>query len=637
MTHDLRSQQTAENESYAMLGSGDAADHPAMRVITRVRLEILVRELYIARAWRRPWPKPCLESIDGLMVIEVMPIRFAHSFTLIRALIVLIVSALSSQCQPSPAGEETARRDLFVEIHDQVGLDFTHVHGGSGQRYMVETMGAGGGFLDYDNDGWLDIYLIQSGPLPGFPDQRPRSNRLFHNNRDGSFTDVTEASGVGDTDYGMGCCFGDINNDGFIDIFITNFGPNQLYLNNGNGTFTNVTEKARVGDPRWSSGCAFADYDGDGFLDLYVVNYVNFALDHHILCGSPNLRTYCHPDVYDGVSDILYRNNGDGTFTDVTRPAGVLNDNKDQSKGLGVVWTDYDNDGDPDIYVANDSTPNFLYRNNGNGTFTEVAVAAGCAYNEAGMTEAGMGVDAGDYDGNGTFDIFVTHLDFETNTLYRNNGGLSFEDWSAVSGLGPPSLTRVGFGTNFFDYDNDGDLDIYVVNGHILDNIAQKNSTLSYAQQNQLYQNMGRGQFKDISQQAGQFFQTSWVGRGAAFGDVDNDGDIDILVTNCNQRALLLRNETGNRNNWIMLKLASRHRGRDAIGAKVKVVASDLMQIEEARSGSSYLSQGDLRVHFGLGSHQRLDHIEIRWPEGAVQQIPGDQIRINQITTIHQP
>ncbi|HWP43746.1 MAG TPA: CRTAC1 family protein [Blastocatellia bacterium] len=550
----------------------------------------------------------------------------------------LALSLLTCQCQtPSlDRGEaQGASREVFIEIHEQAGLDFTHVHGGSGKKYMIETMGAGGGFLDYDNDGFLDIYLIQSGPLPGFPDQRPLSNKLFRNNGDGTFADVTEAAGVGDTGYGMGCCFGDIDNDGFTDIFITNFGPNKLYRNNGDGTFTDITDRAGVGDPRWGTSCAFADYDRDGYLDLYVVNYVDFSLDNNKHCGPPDRPEYCHPDVYNGVPDILYHNNGDGTFTDVTLKSGAYNADKAEGKGLGVVWTDYDDDGDPDIYVANDSTRNFLYRNNGDGTFTDVAVVTGCAYNERGMTEAGMGVDSGDVDGDGRFDFFLTHLNFETNTLYRNAGGL-FEDWTTVSGIGPPSLPMVGFGTGLFDFDNDGDLDAYVANGHIIDNISERNTSITYAQPDQLFENVGGGRFVEITSRAGAYFQTRWVGRGAAFGDIDNDGDLDILVTNCNQRALLLRNEVGNKNNWITLKLASRHRGRDAIGALVKLVTDRSAQVEEVRSGTSYLSQCDMRLQFGLGDQRQIDRLEIRWPDGQTQVVAGDKLKINQAITINQ-
>ncbi|MCS6805482.1 MAG: CRTAC1 family protein [Acidobacteriota bacterium] len=571
------------------------------------------------------------------MMVSTLGRRLVHAPWFVSALIGVTFCSVLCGCQRQSAGPASGSVHLFVPVQDQAGLLFTHVHGGSGRKYMIETMGSGGGFLDYDNDGWLDIYLVQSGPLPGFSDQTPLPNKLYRNNGDGTFTDVTEQAGLGDTSYGMGCAFGDIDNDGFIDIFVTNFGPNKLYRNNGDGTFTDVTERAGVGDPRWGSSAAFADYDGDGFLDLYVVNYVNFSLDRNIYCGEPGLQTYCHPDVYDGVPDILYRNNGDGTFTDVTRQAGLYIDAKDQSKGLGVVWSDYDNDGDADIFVANDSTRQFLFRNNGNGTFTEIGVSAGFAYNGQGKTTAGMGIDAGDYNGDGFFDLFITNLDFETNTLYHSLGDGSFEDRTDTTGLAAPSLTRVGFGTNFFDFDNDGDVDLFVANGHIIDNIARQNPSLSYEQPAQLYENLGRGPFADISARAGAFFRTPWVGRGAAFGDVDNDGDVDILQTNNNQRALLLRNEIGHRQNWVMLKLASRHRGRDAIGARVTLVAGDLTQIEEVRSGSSYLSQNDLRVHFGIGNRQTIDYIEIRWPEGLRQRLSGEQVRINQITTISQP
>jgi len=374
-------------------------------------------------------------------------------------------------------------RVLFREVQEQVGLKFLHRHGGTGEKYFIETMGAGCGILDFDSDGWQDIYLVQSGPVPRAGNRKSAANRLFRNQGDGTFIDVTEQSGAGDTGYGVGCCFGDFDNDGYVDIFVTNFGPNQLYRNNGDGTFTNVTEQVGVADERWATSAAFADYDRDGDLDLYVANFVTYSMENRIRCGPPEFREYCSPDNYPGCPDILYRNNGDGTFTDVTEESGVFNDHPDESKGLGVVWCDYDNDGDQDIYIANDSTPNFLYRNNGDGTFTDVALEAGAAYNNDGQTESSMGVDAGDYNWDGFLDIFLTHWQRETNTLYRYDPAGFFVDYTLRSNLGIPSLNMVGWGTKFFDYDNDGWLDIFVANGHTLEGAAllSPNSGITYA------------------------------------------------------------------------------------------------------------------------------------------------------------
>jgi hypothetical protein len=408
----------------------------------------------------------------------------------------------------------------FREIQREAGLSFVHRHGGTGKKLMPESMGSGGGFLDYDNDGWQDIYLVQSGSLEGQPVDGPAGNRMFRNNGDLSFTDVTDHAGVGDTGYGMGCTFGDYDNDGHVDIYVTNFGPNRLYHNNGDGTFTDVTERSGVGDDRSGASAAFGDYDRDGDLDLYVVNYVLYTIEGNLRCGPVDILAYCHPDVYDGVPALLYRNNGDGTFTDIARASGTANESPDESKGLGVVWLDYDDDGDPDIYVANDSTPNFLFRNNGDGTFTDVALQTGTAFNADGKTEAGMGLEARDFDGDGDLDVIVTHLEGETNTMYRNDGGGFFMDATTPTRLSMASLRKVGFGILFVDYDNDGWLDLFIANGHIIEAIERirPGSGSYHAQANQLLRNDGRGSFTDVSAESGSHFATRRVSRGAAYG-----------------------------------------------------------------------------------------------------------------------
>jgi len=504
----------------------------------------------------------------------------------------------------------------FVEVTSQAGIAFTHHNGASGQKHLVETMGSGAAFFDYNSDGYLDVYVVNSADLSG--EGVGPGNVLYRNNGNGTFTDVTRAAGVGDKGCGMGVCAADYDNDGDQDLYITNFAANVLYRNNGDGTFTEVTGLAGVGDARWGSSCAFADYDNDGDLDLYVANYLDFTLVKNKWCGrhEEGFRTYCHPDNFDGIADVLYRNNDDGTFTNVTQVAGVFNSS---GKGLGVIFGDYDNDGNLDIFVANDSTANFLYHNNGNGTFTVVGVLSGVAYNGEGRAEAGMGVDLADYNNDGLLDLFVTNFDFETNTLYRNHGRGFFTDVTDLAGLGEDREPYMGWGTKLFDYDNDGDLDLFIANGHLLDNVHLYSDVTTHEQGNQLFRNEGGSRFTEVTLSSGQGLLAKKVGRGAAFGDYDNDGDTDIFIVNNNQEATLLRNNGGNHGHWLMVKAVGTKSNRDGIGARIKVVAGALTQIAEVRSGSSYLSQNDLRLLFGLGSRKAVDRVEIRWPSGMVE------------------
>ncbi len=509
-----------------------------------------------------------------------------------------------------------AEEILFEDITEKAGIRFVHQHGGSGRKYMVETMGSGACFLDYDGDGDPDLYLVQGAALPGFEGSGPLHNVLYENRgpgRDGMvrFSPAAKA-GVEDTGWGMGCAVGDVDGDGDLDLLVTNFGSDVLYRNNGDGTFTDITRAAGVGDPRWSASAAFGDADGDGDLDLYVTHYVDLTVENNRPCGDllDGRRSYCHPNAYSPVDDSFYRNRGDGTFVedkDAARPRAPGN-------GLGVVWSDLDQDGRPDIYVANDGSPNFLFLNRG-GMFEEIALLSGCAVNDDGVSEAGMGVQAEDFDGDGHTDLFVTHLGMETNTLYRNLGSGQFVDWSLPSGVGAISFRLVGFGTVALDYDLDGDLDLMVANGHILDDAPRYWSNVTYAQPLHLLENNGQGRFREVGAQHGTIFSKPLVGRGLALADVDGDGDLDAVVTTSNGPVHLLqaRGATGS---WIQLDLRQAGPNPFAIGAQVTIRAGALTQIREVRSASSYLSQSDGTLHAGLGD-QRQAQVDVRWPGGG--------------------
>jgi hypothetical protein len=510
----------------------------------------------------------------------------------------------------------------FEDITDTAGLTFVHYNGATEEKYVVECMGSGGGFFDYDSDGDLDIYLLNGAPLPGsVASDPPPANKLYRNDGDGKFIDVTAASGVGDTGYGMGLTAADIDNDGDVDLYVTNFGPNVFYRNNGDGTFTDITEQTGTVSPDWSASAAFGDYDADGFLDLFVTNYVDFSLDNHKFCGNlaKNIKAYCHPDVYNAVPSLLFKNNGDVTFSDVTREAGIWQ--TEDGKGLGVVWGDYDNDGDADIYVANDSMTNFLYQNDGDGKFTDMTLLAGVGYSEDGQAMAGMGTDMADYDADGWLDVVVTNLDFEYNSIYRGDSSGVFTDVSYNSGLAEPSINYVGFGTFFFDFDNDSWQDIFVANGHIVDNIELFNSVSTYAQPNFVLKNKGDGSLVESSSELGDAVIAETVARGAAPGDIDGDGDEDVLVTQCGRTAQLLRNDGGNGNSWIALRLVGRRSNRDAVGARVTVRLGEKTFMKEVKTGVSYLSQRSFVLLFGLGGADAAEGVAVRWPSGEVQEL----------------
>ncbi len=515
----------------------------------------------------------------------------------------------------------------FVEVAEESGIRFVHTDGESGERLFNEQYGSGGGFFDYDNDGDLDIYLInacrqgtQAADVP------PATNRLYRNNGDGSFTDVTDIAGVGDTRYGVGAATGDYDNDGDIDLYLTNYGANALYRNNGDGSFTDVAPAAQVADTGWGTGCAFADFNKDGFLELYVSNYADYTVGVGKPCYRHNVLVYCGPSSYPPQSDRFYLNNRDGTFTDATDSSGLSG--VPAAHGLGVAVGDTDNDGDPDIYVANDQDFNFLFENRGDGTFEEVGLLAGVSCSDTGKAEAGMGVALADYDNDGRVDITVSNFQNETNTLYHNEGDNFFSDVTIPAGIAEHTHRYLGWGILFLDYDNDGYKDIFVANGHTMDNIAAVDSSTTAPQRNRLFRNLGDGRFADVTAEMGTGLALIKTSRAAAFGDYDDDGDLDILVTNWNQQVDLLRNEGGNRNNWIQVQAIGTKSNRSAIGARVKIVTGEQTQYATVKSSGSYLAFSDLRVHFGVGRAGRIDLLEIRWPSGLVTTATG--LSVNQ-------
>jgi hypothetical protein len=529
----------------------------------------------------------------------------------------------------SPLGNAQSTKIQFTDITKSAGITFKHV-ASPDKRYIVESMSGGVAFIDYDNDGDLDIFLVNSLTVDLVKSKTRTKSDLYRNDGDGKFTDVSVKAGVSDIGWGMGVTVGDYNNDGFEDIYVTCLGPNHLLKNNGNGTFTDVTEKAGVGDPRWSTGASFFDYDRDGDLDLFVTNYVDFDLNNlpefgqGKSCQYKSIPVQCGPRGLKGAGDSLYRNNGDGTFTDVSKQAGVADENG--FYGLGVITSDFDDDGLIDIFVANDSTPNFHYRNQGNGTFKEIGFIAGTAVNENGSEQGSMGVTVGDYDHDGKLDLFVTNFADEYNVLYHNNGNNSFTDLSYAAQVAAVSLPYVGWGTKFFDYDNDGWVDLFVANGHVYPQLP------SYRQRRLIHKNNRDGTFTEVTAQFGAVLSESRASRGVAFGDIDNDGDVDLLITDLDGPPQLLRNDGGNANNSILIKTLGVKSNRSGIGARVKVVAGDLSQVDEVRSGDSYISQSDLRLHFGLEKRTKVDLIEVRWPSGIVDKITG--LGVNKIVTI---
>jgi enediyne biosynthesis protein E4 len=549
-------------------------------------------------------------------------------------ILLLIFMLIIPGCQSNKSSSGTHKKpvatvpapndDYFQEIGKEIGLDFIHSIGDKELSNIVESSGAGAAFLDYDQDGFIDLYVCNGTWVKGLssdakPEKMPE-NHLYHNRGDGTYEDVTRKAGVGGPWYSMGVTVGDYNNDGFPDMYVSNYGTNVLYKNNANGTFTDVTGRAKVAgkETEFNTGAVWLDYDNDGFLDLYVGKYLNF---------DPNYKYYYAPDgfpgpmAYDAQPDVLYHNNGDGTFEDVTKKMGIIDLD---GRAMGVGAADYDDDGFVDIYVANDHSMNYLWHNNGGKGFTDVGTPSGTAFGQSGESAVSMSVDFADYLGNGMMDMFIS--DDKYCRLYENMGNGIFSDRSYPSGIAMPAGQFVGWSSSFIDYNNDGKVDIYKVNG------ALKHL---YGQEDQLFENMGDGKFKDVSTESGKYFMTKLVGRGACFGDYDNDGDIDAYIVNLNERGAFLRNNKGNQNNWIILNLIGTTSNRDGIGARIKVTSGSIVQTNQKKSTTGYLSQNDPRIHFGLAKNEMVEKIEIKWPSGKLQLL--ENIKVNQVLTVKEP
>jgi hypothetical protein len=530
-----------------------------------------------------------------------------------------VASALSGQAPTSPPASSPV---AFRDITQKAGIHFVHNNAAFGKKYLPETMGPGVAFIDYDNDGWQDIFVVNGTDWPGRPSKHS-TPKLYHNNHDGTFTDVTHKAGLDVELFGMGVAVGDYDNDGFDDLFITTLGQSRLFHNNGDGTFTDVTQKAGLMGPKeFSTSAAWIDYDKDGKLDLVVANYVQWSLEGDLYCTlDGKSKSYCTPESYKGTSVRLWHNRGDGTFEDATKKAGLA---EPTSKTLGIAILDYDNDGWPDILFSNDTQPNKLYRNNGNGTFTEKAVVAGIAFSEDGVARAGMGVDAADYDRSGAASILITNFANQMLSLYHNEGKGLFVDEAPRSEVGRATLLTLGFGCFFFDYDLDGWPDIFIANGHIDGDIQRVQPNVKYAMPPHLFRNVGKGNFQEVTKTLGTAFNTPRVGRGAAYGDINNDGRQDLLLSTNGGPVFLFENDAvpgSPANKSLRIKLVGTKSNRDGIGTIVKLTAGGTTESQMMRSGSSYLSASELVLTYGLGQLNQADAIEIRWPSGEVDKL----------------
>ena len=537
------------------------------------------------------------------------------------------VWVLSAQVATKAEGTVPVR---YTDVRESAKITFQQDSTQTEEKYYLETMGTGVAWIDYDQDGLMDLFFVQSGTTDIYKPQHPLRCALYHNNGDGTFTDVTEKTGLGgEGHYGQGVAVGDFDNDGYPDLYVTGYGRAILYHNNGNGTFTDVTAKAGVADEGgWSTSAGWFDYDKDGWLDLVVANYIEWSPKNNLWCGErrPGYRSYCHPANYKGQHIKLYHNNHDGTFTDVSDASGV---GKPEAKGMGVVLADFNNDGWPDIAIANDSWPNFLFINKHNGTFEDVSLASGIAASEDGRYEAGMGIDAADVDGDGWQDVYITHLDFELNRLYRNSQDGTFTDETFRSGLGNKAILMSGVAMKFLDYDNDGWNDIVQINGSMLDNISLYHPEVTYKEPMLMFRNLGQGHFAKVSDSLGPDFTRPIAGRGLATADYDNDGDIDIVTNNRGDFPFLMRNDGGSANHWLTVLLIGTKSNRDGTGASLKLTSEGFVHVEQAKGGGSYMSASDPRIHFGLGKRKRIESLEITWPSGQIDRltdVPIDQI-----------
>ena len=514
---------------------------------------------------------------------------------------------------------------ILTDVTSRTGITFVHTDGGCGNRYIMETVTAGLALFDYDNDGDIDIYFLNGAPLKGTPvssvedrngGKTPPKNALYRNDGGWKFTDVTEKAGVGDTGYGLGVAVGDYDNDGDQDIYLNNYGLNILYRNNGDGTFTDVTKRAGVEDspPHVGAGACFLDMDKDGDLDLFVAHYLEFSYDKHVTTTTRGIPVYANPRFYRPVPDVLYRNNGDGTFTNVSDSCGI---GRHASWGMGMVCGDYDNDGDTDIFVANDVSANFLFKNDGTGLFEEVGVETGFAYDGNGDEQGSMGVECGDYDNDGWLDFYVTSYQNQLATLYKNLQGGAFEDVTLTTGAGARTLPDVTWGSGLVDFDNDGDRDLFIACGHLQDSVELYDPAATYYEQNILLMNTGDGKFADVTDESGDGMKVKLSSRGAGFDDLDNDGDVDVVISNSRREPTILRNDSPNKGHWLQVRLIGVKTNRDGVGARVKVTAGNLTLIDEVHSGRGYQSHYGTRLHFGLGNRDKVDRIEVRWIGGG--------------------
>jgi enediyne biosynthesis protein E4 len=557
------------------------------------------------------------------------PIAPVIAFIALAAAVAGILPVSPSAGQ-SPKTQNPAITVRYTDIRKSAGITFLQDATATEEKYYLETMGTGVAWLDYDQDGLMDLFFVQSAATDIYQPPQPLRSALYHNNGDGTFTDVTEKSGLGGAGhYGQGVAVGDFDNDGFPDLYVTGYGRAILYHNNRDGTFTDITAKAGVADEGgWSTSAGWFDYDKDGWLDLLVTNYIEWSPKNNLWCGDhrPGYRSYCHPGNYKGQKTKLYHNNHDGTFTDVSDASGV---GKPESKGMGVVLADFNNDGWPDIAIANDSWPNFLFLNKHDGTFQDVSFVSGMAASEEGRYEAGMGIDAADVDGDGWQDLYITHLDFELNRLYHNNQNGTFDDVTFKSGIGNKAILLSGVSMKFLDYDNDGWNDILQLNGAMLDNVNLYHGEVSYKEPLLMFRNVGKGQFDKVSDSLGPDFMRPIAGRGLAAADFNNDGGIGIVTNNRGDYPSLLRNDGATSNHWAEFLLIGTRSNRDGIGASLKLTSEGFVHVEQSKGGMSYMSASDPRIHFGLGKHAKIESLEITWPSGQIDKlanVPIDRI-----------